>query len=128
MSFDIFLQGFEGGDGADGDYEAANRVLAPYLVRLDGAFNYGQIRTPRGDVADVYGVGQASLMVNHTTGGEVFDVLYAVAAAGRWAVMPVGCPICVASQDLLAELPEELRGEAIVVTSGDDIRRVIEQA
>ena len=128
MSFDIFLQGFRDGNGADGDYEAANQVLARYLVNLDRRFDYALIRTPGGDEASVYGVGATELMVTHSTGGEIYDVLYAVAAAGRWAVMPVGCLTCVTSPDLLAELPDELRDQAIVVTSGDDIRRVVEES
>lgn len=126
MSFDIFLQGFRGGQGDDGDWEAANEVLAPYLVRQDDRFDYALIRTPGGDEADAYGVGGTSLMVSRSTGGKIYDVLYAVASAGRWAVIPVGCPTCVTSEDLLPELPEELRSNAIVVTSGDDIQRVIE--
>jgi hypothetical protein len=128
MSFDIFLQGFQGGDGADGDYDAANRVLAPYLVNSDSRFEYALIRTPGGDEADVYGVGGTGLMVNHSTGGEIYDVLYAVAAAGGWAVIPVGCPTCVTSPDLLDHLPDALRDAAIVVASGNEIRLAIEES
>ena len=128
MSFDIFLQGFRGEDGDDGDWEAANRALTPYLVNHEETLAYALIRTPGGDRADVYGVGGTSLMVNHSTGGQIYDVLYAVAAAGRWAVIPPGCPTCVTSDDLLNDLPEVLRRNAIVVTSGDDIRRAIEEA
>jgi hypothetical protein len=130
VTFDIFLQGFEQGEGAVGDAAAARLALAPYLVEqtLDDEHGFALLRAPDGCEADVYGLGGAGIMVNHTNGGQVYDVLLQVAAAGRWAIIPAGCPTCVPFPEMLADLPDELQDEAIVVRSGEEIRRAIEDA
>src|SRR5262245_43966493 len=119
VGFDIFLQGFEQGEGAAGDADAASLAIAPYLVEqtLDEEHSFALLRAPDGCEADVYGLGAAGIMVNHTNGGQVYDVLLHVATAGRWAIIPAGCPTCVPFPEMIADLPDELQDEAIVVRS-----------
>ncbi len=118
MSFDVFLQGFERGDVAPGVPDEANRVLHPYLrFSPDG---FANVVTDDGH-AEVYGVGTVGLMFTHASGRRVWDVMFDVARAGNWAIMPVGCPTCVPTLSMIAELPDELRAEAVVVNSGAEL-------
>ena len=52
MSFDIFLQGFQHGDAASGDGDAAMEVLAPFITSGDATG--WRIVTDDGE-AEVYG-------------------------------------------------------------------------
>ena len=56
-------------------------------------------------------------MFTHKSGRRVWDVMFDVARAGNWAIMPVGCPTCVPMLSMIAELPDELRSDAVVVNS-----------
>jgi hypothetical protein len=67
-------------------------------------------------------------MINHATGRAVWDLMFDVAVAGGYAVMPIGCPTCVTAPEQLAHLPVELREDAVLVRSGADLLRVIESA
>jgi hypothetical protein len=126
VSFDVFLQGFSSGQAATGQPDAALRVLAPFFVEApsDG---YVVLETTDGS-ADIYGVGRDSLMVTHASGEQVWDLLFATAVAAGWVVMPVGCPVCVTSEDQVSQLPEELSKAVAVVTSGAGILNVIRQS
>jgi hypothetical protein len=125
VSFDIFLQGFLGGDDAPGDRAAAIGIIAPLLAGpvTDG---YGRIVTADGD-ADVYGLGDSDqgLMVNHASGHEIWQVVVDIARAAGYAVLPVGCPACVVDAVILGHLPEELRDAAVLVHDGGDLERVV---
>lgn len=48
-----------------------------------------------------------------------------VAEAAGYVIMPVGCPVCIVSEDMRAGLPEEFRAAAVVVESGRDILSVL---
>lgn len=115
VSFDVFLQRFQDGDGAPADPVLVEAVLAPYLDP-----SRTRLVLPDGE-ADVYGCERApvhGLMVNHLSGSAGWDVLHRLALHAGLAVMPVGCPTAVADEAALAHLPEELRGDAVVVGSG----------
>ena len=118
MSFDIFLQAFEDGAPVARDGTGVRRLL------LEAA--------DRGE-ADVYGVPEEgatlkSLMFNHVSGGG-FDLLVEVARAAHLVVMPVGCPVCLVDERQREHLPPELAASGVeVVTTGDDLRRVIERS
>jgi hypothetical protein len=64
-------------------------------------------------------------MVNHVSGRQVWDALVAVVRAADLAIMPVGYAVAVPSETMLSDLPEELRRDAVVVASGDDLLREI---
>jgi len=118
VSFDIFLQGFENGGRAPGMPEKANQVLQPYLQVSPEGFT--RVITDDGD-AEVYGVGTDGLTFTHASGRQVWKVMYEVARAGNWAIIPVGCPPCVPTPTMVAHLPDELRADALVVSSGDEV-------
>ena len=125
MSFDVFLQGFAGGESTPGKPDAVLQVLAPYFAEAPRA-GYVRVQLADGE-ADVYGVGRSHLMVNHASGEQIWDLVVAVAAAAGWVIMPVGCPVCVVADEQAADLPEELRADVTVVRTGTELLRVIER-
>jgi hypothetical protein len=116
VSFDIFLQNFvESSTDRSGLVRA---ILGPILSTSGIEFT-----TADGSAA-VYG-----LMFNNVDGETAWDVIYAVAVAGEWVVMPVGCPVCVISDDQIVTLPEGLDDPApIRVSSGAEILAAIRSA
>ena len=123
----MFLQGFHQGDAANADGEKLAVLLQPYLVETPQGFS--ELRFDDGE-ATVYGLEDlaSGFMVNHISGRQAWDVLVAIACAADLAIMPMGCAVAVPSEAMLSELPEELRRDAVVVSSGDDLRREIETA
>ena len=124
VSFDVFLQGFANGAASPGCPGAAIEVLSPFLASKPHE-RLALLRTGDGE-ADVYGLGGEALMVNHASGREIWDVLVAVAKAANWAIMPVGCPVCVTTADAINDLPEELRVGVVVVTTGRELLNAIQ--
>jgi hypothetical protein len=124
VSFDIFLKSFRDGDGSTGDGDAALRILDPVIVQRE--IGWARIVTADGE-ADVYGIDDAAngLMVNHASGDAVYGFLYDVARSAGFVVMPVGCPTCVVDPAMKAHLPSEIAQHAVVIESGDDLRRII---
>jgi hypothetical protein len=127
VSFDIFLQGFRSGQAEDGDGDAAMGVIAPLIS--DRAKGWVRVATDDGE-ADVFGVDEPSsgLMFNHVSGAAAWSLIFDVARAAGFAVMPVGCRACVVSADMLRELPEELMADALVISSGDDLLAAVQSA
>jgi hypothetical protein len=123
MSFDIFLQSFAGGQAADGDPDAAFGALEPYLARSPTG-GFAHLVTPDGE-ADVFGIGQAGLMINHASGEFIWQVMLDAALAGHYAIMPVGCPACIVREDMRDDLPDSLQATAVVVRSGTDVMNVV---
>jgi hypothetical protein len=123
VSFDVFLQGFAHGQAAPGRPEAALEVLTPFLAAAprDG---FAPLRTGDGE-AEAYGVGGTSLMVAHASGAQIWDLLVSVAKAAGWVIMPVGCPVCLTTDDDAGHLPEDLRPNATVVTTGQELLATI---
>lgn len=121
MAFDIYLQGFVRREAAQGDGDAAMRVLAPFISERTDA--WARVVTIDGE-ADVYGLDQPSsgFMFNHASDSGVWDLVVALARVAGFAVMPVGCPTSVVSVRMLSELPPELAAGAIVVVSGEGLR------
>ncbi len=125
MSFDIFLQRFEAGDGADADAVAVRSALEPYLAVA--ASGYACLHVG-GVEADIYGVEnlESGFMVNHVGGPAVYDALVGVAQACDLVIIPVGCATAVIDDRQRLDLPEELAAEAVRVSTGQDLRRLIE--
>lgn len=128
MSFDIYLQGFSGGDAAPGDGAAAMTVLDPLIVERD-AKGWAVIRTGDGN-ADVYGIDtpDSGLMCNHVGGRTAWDVIYSVAAAARFVVMPVGRGTLLVDETMRRELPVGIPEPVLPIRSGADILSAIETA
>jgi len=123
VSFDIFFQRFGGADVPDG---VAMAVLEPLVVhRSDG---WVRIATGDGE-ADVYiSLPDDSAMMNHASGRVVWDVMYELAVAGRFVVIPGGCGTCVLDEDMRSDLPEGVPEPVITVTSGRDILDLVLQS
>lgn len=124
MSFDVFLQSFRGGEAAEAPADVVRGLIDPFVVKADASFV--RIQTSDGE-ADVHGYDDPStgLMVNHASGNKVWDLLADLAHSAGLVVMPVGASVCVASEAMVDELPDELRHDVVVVQSGADLLAVI---
>ncbi len=110
VSWDIFLQDFA--DPPLDKRETVERVLGPYL---DAARE--RVTTADGDAA-VYGLDDDvvnGLMFNHVSGDAAWDLLYELAVAADWVIMPTGGPICIVTEEQRATLHDDLDGEPVVL-------------
>jgi hypothetical protein len=73
----------------------------------------------------VDGLGGASLMINHASGELIWQVMVDVARAAGFVIMPVGCPVCVAREEMIEDLPGELQDGAVVVRSGVELLKAV---
>lgn len=121
MSFDIFLVPLDRPD-APFDVAAVEAILAAD-ARADGPPG---LTTSDGG-ADVYGAPSAGdwLMVNHVEGVAAWQIMWELAGAGPYAVMPTGCPTFVASVNNVVTVPDEAAAPVIVVASGEELRRAV---
>lgn len=126
MSFDVFIQRFRGGDAADADDELVRRALAS-AMRQDPVGGFAELTTDDGG-ADCYGIGSGSLMVNHCTGAQIWDLLVAAAAAAGLTIIAHGLPTVVTDPAHIADLPPALRDDVAVLRSGADLLRAIGNA
>lgn len=117
MSFDIFLQRF---DGVETDGTAVMSVLRPLLAREEPEHRYRAIVTADGG-ADVYGDPASGLMFNHASGVQVWDVIVDVAIAAGWVVLPVGCGTCVVNDAQRNDLPQSVPEPIVTVHSGAEL-------
>jgi hypothetical protein len=121
ISFDVFLQAFHDGDAATVNGPSVIDALARFStepVTSDSSW----IRTTDGE-AQIFGLDDADsgFMINHASGRVIWDVLVHVADLIGMTIMPIGCPTCVTRPELLEHLPEELKADARVVTSGEQL-------
>ena len=116
--------GFQSGDAAHGDGAAALEVLEPLIAERDGRF--ARLVTSDGG-ADLYGIDGPSsgLMMNHASGDAIWQLVVEVAVAAGCFIVPVGCPVAVVAGTDQAQLPPELRSDAVAVESGTDLKRLI---
>jgi len=123
MSFDIFLQRFDG-PLTDADKVALNAIIRSFAPASGRAFS--RFETADGG-ADVYGEDDLAngMMINHAQGTLIWDVIVRIAQAGRFAIMPVGCPTCLTDPALAATLPSEIASDTRVVSTGRDLLAVI---
>jgi len=110
VSFDVFLQGFENGEAGDFGAEEAVATLSPHITDREG--DSAKVTTADGS-ADVYGpsTGRNSMMFNHIDGREAWDVIYEVALAANWVVMPVGCGTLLTDEAQRGHLPDGVRAD-----------------
>jgi hypothetical protein len=127
MSFDIFLQGFRDGEAATVDALAVSRTLAPFVV--DGDEGHSHLRLPDGE-ADAYGLDDpaSGVMINHASGRLVWDLIFERAHGAGLAIMPVGSATAVTAETDLMDLPQELSEDAVVVSSGAELLRMVEMS
>jgi len=114
MSLDLFLQDFS--DTPRDRRALVEATLAPLLdARREN------IITDDGSAA-IFGASDVpleGLMFNHIDGALAWEAIFRVAAAGDWAVLPVGGAVCVPSPHLVGTIPIELADEGVVVVTSD---------
>jgi hypothetical protein len=123
VSFDIFFQRF---DDSRADGEAVMALIEPFVAERSDSF----VRIELSDGgADVYVADAAAgAMVNHASGRAVWDLMYDLALAGRFAVLSVGCGTCVPVPAMVDELPDYVPKPITVVGSGGELLHVVESA
>lgn len=67
-------------------------------------------------------------MINHAFGHLVGDPIFELAHGAGLAIMPVGCATAVTAETALMDLPQELSEDAVVVSSGDGLFRMVEMS
>ncbi|MGW4681664.1 hypothetical protein ACWEOS_24650 [Micromonospora taraxaci] len=129
MSYDMFVQRFEQGDAAPMEGEAFLAVFEPHVDRREPQDNYWQISADDGGTADVYaalaGGTLSGFMVSRFSAGAILDTLVRYIGLADAVVLPPGCPTLLAHEGQRQHLPEELRADAVVVTAGADVERVL---
>lgn len=115
----MFLQPFHHGDAGQADAALLLDLISPFIADREIGTPYAELRFVDGS-ADLYGLDDLGdgFMVNHISGENAWDVLVEVARRADLVIMPTGCPTLVCRAGLLAHLPEELRDETVVVSSG----------
>jgi hypothetical protein len=123
VSFGIFVQGFANGSFRETNARHLAERLAPYLVR-DAERSKLQVRAAS---AEIYGTEHLAtgFMVTHIDGDAIYDAIVDVAAACDLVIAPVGCAAAITRQDQREHLPEGLRADAVLVTSGAELRALI---
>lgn len=123
MSFDIFFQRF---DDTGAEAEAVMAVLEPFISERGDGF----VQVAVGDGgADVY-ISDPSrgAMVNHASGTAVWNLMYDLAVAGRFAIVPVGCGTCVPDAGMADEVRDYAPQPITVVRSGTELLQVVESS
>jgi hypothetical protein len=125
VSFDIF-QRFVAGEPAQADPGAVLGLLEPLVSRGQPQDGYIEVATSDG-TADVYGTNDpgSSLMVNHASGREIWNLLFELATVAGFVVMPVGCGTCITETTDVADLPDGLPEPVTVIHSGADLLAAI---
>ncbi len=125
MSSDIFVQGFDHGAARDADATALREFLAPYLINVANRWN---LRVGM-STAEIHGVETlSSFMVTHVDGAEIYDVLVRVARHFDLVIIAPGLPAALTRAEQRQHLPDELRNDAKLVTSGPELVALIESS
>lgn len=124
MSFDIYFQGFRGGDPVTGGGDRMLSVIEPFASWQGPPSNFWLVQIGDG-TADVY-LDDDHMMANRVSGQDPWGLLVKGAQAAGWVIMPVGCPTCLTQEGQLRELPEGLQESVAVVKSGPDLVAVVE--
>ncbi|MBD7917174.1 hypothetical protein H9657_02630 [Cellulomonas sp. Sa3CUA2] len=129
MSFDVFAQRMVNGELAVTDSDALRALIDPYVKSTEPESDFAQLQFDDG-TADLYGIGEpgSGFMVNHVSGRLAWDLIAKVAATGDMTLMAPGVPPMIFDESVRAHLPEGLGDEAVVVASGADIVRMLDEA
>ncbi|MFC6705444.1 hypothetical protein [Flexivirga alba] len=123
MSYDVFFQGFKGGEAALGGGGTVRAVLEPYVARPGPEHSFLRIDVEDGG-ADAY-LSDDHMMVNHAGGRSTWDLLVRAAAAANWTILLPDGSTAVTNENQRAELPPELVTGAVLVSSGTELLRVV---
>lgn len=123
MSFDVFFQPFTNGEMGSGGGDKMREVLSPYIKREEPEHTFALLEIGTGS-ADLY-LDENSMMANHISGDEPWDVLVQGAQAAGWVIIPVGCPTCITDEQQREHLPAELQEAVVLVRSGTELLQAI---
>ena len=99
------------------------QILEPFIVREEPEHHFSLVECGDGS-ADVY-LEEDGMMANHVSGEKPWSLLVEGARAADWVIMPVGCPTCITNEDQRAQLPAGVNEDVALVTTGDELLRVI---
>jgi hypothetical protein len=128
VSYDVFLQRFQGGEAATVDSPEVWALLeAAWDVAPD---EHGYCLVRRGeDEGDLYaeqrGRPLESLMFNHA-GPGIYELMFELAVAGDMVIMPPDAGPFLVREEQRSALPRDLAEEAVVVENGAALVRAIE--
>ena len=123
MAYDVFFQGFKGGDAADGGGEAVRTMLEPHVTKSEPEHNFLRIEVEDGG-ADVY-LSDDHMMVNHAGGSATWDLLVRAAAAASWTILLPDGPAVLTTESQRSELPAELAESAVLISGGAELLDVV---
>jgi hypothetical protein len=123
MSFDIYVQGFAGGDAAPLDAESLGELIHAHAVRNGDEIVRLSFDDGEAEFYCARGLG-SGFMVNHASGRLVWDFLAEIIVRCGATVLPIGAPPMVGSVVAIRELPEVLAENAVVVTTGAEMLAV----
>jgi len=117
VSLDVFLTRYVDGVETVLDPVAVRTVLEPHVVERDAEHEFVRIGT-EDDSLEVFGYGDDmdSLMLE-IDGDDVRRIVLDLARTVGGVLGVTDGPVAVTDETLLAQLPTELRGGAVVVTS-----------
>jgi hypothetical protein len=128
MSYDMFVQGFDGGDAAPMP-SAAFDVFRPHVARTQPEHHLWHVRTPDDGEADIYADLTAgtldSLMISRFSEGDPLDLLAEFTIRASAVILAADGPAMLTAEAQREHLPEDLQRDAIVVRNGDDIRQAL---
>ncbi|WP_459985569.1 hypothetical protein [Nocardioides sp. AN3] len=123
MSFDIFFQRFHDGSAVPGGGDIMRRMLEPFVTREDRERSFAFVEFGDGS-ADVY-LRDDDMMVTHVVGVQPWQLLVEGARAAGWVIMPSDGPTCLTDDAQRAHLPDDLARDVVLVTSGEELLRVV---
>ena len=123
MSYDVFFQGFKGGDAAPGGGDTVRAMLEPHVTQSETEHSFVRIEVEDG-AADVY-FSDDHMMVNHAQGTGTWDLLVRAAAAASWTILLPDGPAVLTTESQRSELPAGLAASAVVISGGAELLDVV---
>jgi hypothetical protein len=126
MSYEMFVQGFDGG-GAAPMPSSAFDVFRPHVDRAQPRHHFWHLRTPDDGEADIYADVTPgtfdSLMISRFSAGCPLDLLAEFTIRAGAVILAPGGPAMLTAEAQRKDLPDDFQRDAIVVRNGEDIRR-----
>ncbi len=130
MSYDIVLQRFRNGESVAIDADPVWTLLEAAWDAPPDEFDHCRVRRGE-DEGDLYSVQPGdpfdALTFTHAE-PAIYDLMFEVAAAGELTIIPPDVGPFVLREEQREHLPPELREKAMLVHSGSDLLRAIEEA
>jgi hypothetical protein len=128
MSYDMFVQGFDGG-GAAPMPSSAFDVFKPHLDWTRPEHHFWHVRTPDDGEADIYADVTPgtfdSLMISRFSDGDPLDLLADFTIRASAVILAPDGPAMLTAEAQRGHLPGDFQLDAIVVRHGDDIRQAL---